>query len=152
MADGLNRSTLLGNLGSDPELKRTPNGTFYLVMRLATNESYLEKATNTRKELVEWHTVVVWGKRAEALGKLLSKGERLYVEGAARTSSWEDDNGSKRYRTQVVARNVILCGGKRAGDFPPAGAAEYEGAPGGGGGGYDDAPPGGDTGEDEIPF
>lgn len=152
MADGLNRSTLLGNLGSDPELGYTPGGTAYLKMRLATNESYLEKATNTRKELVEWHSVVVWGKRAEALAKLLSKGERLYIEGALRTNSWDDkETGQKRYRTQIVARQVILCGARRAGDFPPAGGEEYEGGRGEGGG-YDDPPPPAGEGEDDIPF
>jgi len=121
-------------------------------MRLATNESYLERATNTRKELVEWHSVVIWGKRAEALSKLLVKGERLYIEGALRTNSWDDQDGKKRYRTQIVARQVILCGARRA-DAPPAGGEEYEGRAGGG---YEEEEPpegaAGAAGEDDIPF
>lgn len=113
MADGLNRVTLFGNLGADPELRVTQSGQSVLKMRLATSASYFDKESNQRKERVEWHSVTVWGKRAEALAKFLSKGSRLLVEGELRTSSWEDDSGNKRYRTEVNALNIILAGGQR---------------------------------------
>src|SRR5689334_2018319 len=118
MAEGLNRVMLLGNLGADPELRVTPGGQSVLKLRLATTESYLDR-NNTRQERTEWHQVTMWGKRGEALSKFLSKGERIFVEGSLRTSSYEKD-GEKRYRTEVIANNIILSGRGRSegrGDF-----------------------------------
>jgi single-strand DNA-binding protein len=109
MADGLNRVMLLGNLGADPELRMTSGGQAVLKLRLATAETYLDRNRN-RQEKTEWHSVVVWGKRAEALGKILSKGSRLFVEGSLRTSSYDDRDGNKRYKTEIVASNIILGG------------------------------------------
>ena len=120
MAEGLNRVFLLGNLGADPELRVTNSGQAVLKMRLATSETYLDK-NRVRQERTEWHNVVVWGKRAEALGKFLTKGSRIFVEGGLRTSSYDDREGNKRYKTEIVASNIILSGG-------------------GGGGGDDDIP------------
>lgn len=108
MAEGLNRVQLLGNLGADPELKVTQGGQAVLKLRLATTESYLDR-NNTRQERTEWHSVTLWGKRGEALAKFLTKGERVFVEGRIQTSSYEKD-GEKRYRTEVIATNLILCG------------------------------------------
>jgi len=110
MADGLNRVLLFGNLGADPELKMTSGGQAVLKLRLATSESYLDR-NQQRQERTEWHSVVIWGKRGEALGKLLTKGSRVFIEGGLRTTSWEDADGTKRYRTEIVANNVILAGG-----------------------------------------
>ncbi|MBN2193159.1 MAG: single-stranded DNA-binding protein [Polyangiaceae bacterium] len=110
MAEGLNRVMLMGNLGADPELKMTSGGQAVLKMRLATSETYLDR-NRVRQERTEWHNVVVWGKRAEALGKFLTKGSRLFVEGGLRTTSYEDRDGNKRYRTEIVANNIILAGG-----------------------------------------
>lgn len=162
MADGLNRVMLLGNLGADPELRMTPSGQAVLKLRLATSESYLDR-NKVRQERTEWHSVVVWGKRAEALNKILSKGSRIFVEGGLRTSSYDDREGNKRYRTEIVASNLLLAGGARGGgggggmrgggdDYggPPEGGGG--GAPSGGGGGYDDADYGGGGGDDDIPF
>ena len=109
MADGLNRVLLFGNLGADPEVKMTSGGQAVLKLRLATSESYLDR-NQQRQERTEWHSVVIWGKRGEALGKLLTKGSRVFIEGGLRTTSWETD-GEKRYRTEIVANNVILAGG-----------------------------------------
>jgi single-strand DNA-binding protein len=109
MADGLNRVMLLGNLGADPELRMTSGGQAVLKLRLATAETYLDRNRN-RQEKTEWHSVVVWGKRAEALGKILSKGSRLFIEGSLRTSSYDDRDGNKRYKTEIVANNIILGG------------------------------------------
>lgn len=163
MAEGLNRVLLLGNLGADPELRVTNSGQSVLKMRLATSETYLDK-NRVRQEKTEWHNVVVWGKRAEALGKFLTKGSRLFIEGGLRTSSYDDREGNKRYRTEVVASNIILAGSGGGGGGRGGGG----GGGGGGGarddygqadeqgpaapsGGYDDADYGG-GGDDDIPF
>src|SRR6185295_7696643 len=114
MAEGLNRVLLLGNLGSDPELKMTQGGQAVLKLRLATTETYLDR-NQTRQERTEWHSVTLWGKRGEALAKFLHKGERIFVEGRVQTSSYEKD-GEKRYRTEIVATNVILSGGRGKAD------------------------------------
>lgn len=162
MADGLNRVTLLGNLGADPELKMTSGGQAVLKMRLATTETYLDR-NKTRQERTEWHSVVLWGKRAEALSKFLTKGTKLLIEGGLRTSSYDDREGNKRYKTEVVASNVILVGGRGGGGGGAGGggggrsdsgppddyddAPSYGGGAGGGGGGG-----GGSTDDDDIPF
>ena len=121
MADGLNRVLLLGNLGAEPELRMTSGGQAVLKLRLATSETYLDR-NKSRQERTEWHSVVIWGKRAEALAKILAKGSKVFVEGGLRTSNYEDRDGNKKYRTEIVAQNLILLG--RAG-----------GGGGGGGGG-----------------
>lgn len=138
--DGLNRAMLLGNLGADPEMRMTGGGQAVLNLRLATTESYLDK-NKARQERTEWHNVVVWGKRAEGLNKILKKGDRLFIEGGLRTTSYDDRDGNKRYKTEVVAQNVILngksVGGTRSKDDdaePMGGAANF-----------------GD-GDDDIPF
>lgn len=138
---GLNKVMLLGNLGQDPELKTIAGGQVVLNLRLATTESYLDR-NNTRQERTDWHTVVVWGRRAEALAKLLTKGAQIFVEGRMQTRTYEK-NGEKRYATDVVASNIVLAGGARRSDAtkpanghaPPA-ADDY----------------GSDLPNDEIPF
>jgi len=145
MADGLNRVMLLGNLGADPELRFTQSGQAVLNLRLATTESYLDK-DKVRRERTDWHSVVIWGKRGEALAKILAKGSSLFIEGSIRTSSYDDREGNKRYKTEIIANNVLLTGrGGRGGASDDAGAPafepDYAGPPpaaagGGGGGGY----------------
>lgn len=107
--EGLNRVMLLGNLGSDPEYRVTQGGQSVLNLRLATSEKYLDR-DKQRQERTEWHNVVIWGNRADALSKILTKGSRIYVEGALRTTSYEKDGG-KRYKTEIVASNILLQGG-----------------------------------------
>lgn len=166
MASGLNKVMLLGNLGAEPELRVTPGGQAVLKMRLATTETYLDR-NNERKEVTTWHSISLWGRRGEALAKFLSKGERIFIEGSIRTSTYEKDN-EKRYRTEIVASNVILCGGRRgASGESEEGASQERGGNerrgGGGGGASRSAPPApaegaaddfGDypAGDDEIPF
>jgi single-strand DNA-binding protein len=104
----MNKVILLGNLGADPELRYTANGQPVLHLRLATNESWLDKNKESQ-ERTEWHTVVVWGPRGEALSKILTKGSSVLVEGGLRTSSYDKD-GIKRYKTEIVARDVFLTG------------------------------------------
>ncbi len=178
MAEGLNKVMLLGNLGQDPELKMIAGGQAVLNLRLATTETYLDK-NNTRQERTDWHTVTVWGKRAEALAKFLTKGSQIFVEGRIQTRSYEK-NGEKRYATDIVANNIILTGRGRGGEqgaeagggrsyggggggARPAGGAPSGGGarpapagPAGGGGGapVDDEEFGGGgfESDDEIPF
>ena len=170
MAEGLNRVMLLGNLGADPELRYTQGGQAVLNLRLATTESYLDK-DRVRKERTDWHSVVVWGKRGEALAKILAKGSNLFIEGSLRTSSYDDRDGNKRYKTEIVANNVLLTGGggggrgrsQDDGGFEPSGGGGGGYRSGGGGGGGprgggrpasapepDDFPM--DPGGDDIPF
>lgn len=116
MAEGMNKAILLGNLGQEPECKFTQGGTAVLTLRMATQTSWYDSKAKERKEQTEWHTVKVFGPRAEALNKILSKGSRLLVEGRITTRSWEDKkSGDKRYATEITADNVLLCDGKRDG-------------------------------------
>lgn len=121
MAEGLNKVMLLGNLGAEPEHKVTSGGQSVLKLRLATSESYLDR-NKQRQDRTEWHSVVIWGKRADALVKILAKGSRIFVEGGLRTTSYEDRDGNKRYRTEIVANNVLLAGGARGG----GGGGDYQ--------------------------
>lgn len=113
MSEGLNKVMLIGNLGDAPELRYTQGGQPVCNLRMACTESYLDK-DKVRCERTEWARVTIWGPRGESLSKLLEKGERIYVEGRLQTSSYDKD-GEKRYSTEVVAENVIFCGGKRDG-------------------------------------
>jgi single-strand DNA-binding protein len=169
MAEGLNRVMLLGNLGSDPELRYTQSGQAVLNMRIATTESYLDR-NKVRQERTDWHNVVLWGKRGEALAKFLTKGTTIFVEGGLRTSSYDDKEGNKRYKTEIHANNIILAGRGRGGGAGAGGAGGGEtGEPSGGGrrggpsasappagGQADETPPpddfGGPGGDDDIPF
>ncbi len=108
MAEGFNRVMLLGNLGSDPELRFTKSGQPMLKIRLATNERYKD-SSGEWKDRTEWHRVTVWGKRAESLAKILTKGATIFIEGSLRTQSYEKD-GERRYSTEVHAINVLLGG------------------------------------------
>jgi len=143
MAEGLNQVILCGNLGADPELRVIGNGNHVLRLRIATTAGWFDRNTNTRKEATEWHSVSLWGKRGESLAKFLSKGARILVVGSLRTTSYEDQSGVKRYRTEVIAQNVILNGSPRPHgnddlDPEPRAGDEYPG----------DAP----GGDDDIPF
>lgn len=111
--DGLNKVMLLGNLGADPELKMLQGGQAICKLRMATTESYLDK-DKVRQERTEWHSVTIWGKRGEAMAKILGKGSNVFIEGSLRTSSYEKD-GEKRYRTEIVASNVYLTGSRAPG-------------------------------------
>lgn len=114
MSNGLNEVTLFGNLGADPELFNG-NGGSVLKLRLATSETYLDK-NNVKQEKTEWHSVAVFGKRADGLSKVLHKGDKVLIKGSIRTSSYDKD-GEKRYRTEIAAKDVILAGGPRGGSF-----------------------------------
>lgn len=143
--EGINRVTLLGNLCSEPELRSTSGGQAVLKFRMATNESYLDK-NRERKEKTEYHSIVIWGKRGEALSRILQKGALVLVEGANRTSSYDDKDGNKRYKTEVNATNIVLCGGRGQAQTQPAPAAAGVSAD------YDDSIYGSSKDDDDLPF
>lgn len=105
----VNKVMLIGRLGQDPELKYTASGTPVSNFSMATNESWSDKS-GQRQERTEWHRIVVWGKLAEICHQYLNKGRQAFIEGSLQTRSWEDQNGNKRYSTEVVAKNVQFLG------------------------------------------
>jgi len=140
MARGVNKVILVGNLGRDPEMKYTAGGTALCKFSLATTEVFSDKE-GKQQERTEWHNVVAWGKLAEICGQYLSKGRQVYVEGSLRTRSWDDQNGNKRYTTEINAREVQFLGGG-----PAAGGG---GGTGAGGEDFGGPPPASD---EDIPF
>lgn len=109
MASGINKVIVGGNLGQDPEIRVTQGGMSVMTMSVGCNESYLDR-NRQRQERVEWVRCVVWGKRAEGLARFLRRGSWVMVEGSLKMSSWEDRDGIKRYKTEVVAHQVYLGG------------------------------------------
>jgi single-strand DNA-binding protein len=115
---GVNRVTILGNLGNDPEVKYTASGSAIANLTVATSESWNDKATGEKREAVEWHRVVLFGKLAEVAGEYLRKGSQVYIEGQLRTRKWTDNAGVEKYTTEiVVGMNGVMqmLGGKQEG-------------------------------------
>lgn len=106
MPDGLNRVEIIGNLGADPEMRYTANGTAVTTFRVAVGRTYV--VDGERREETEWFRVVTWNKLAETAGQHLQKGRKVFVEGRLSTRSWEGQDGQKRYTTEVVANQVIF--------------------------------------------
>ena len=105
MAAGLNKVMLIGNLGQDPEMRYTPNGTPTSTFSVATNRAWTTPDGERRTE-TDWHNIVAWQKLAEVCDQYLRKGSRVYIEGRMRTRSWEGQDGRKNYRTEIVAQQV----------------------------------------------
>lgn len=101
---GVNKVILVGNLGSDPEVRYMPNGGAVANITIATSESWRDKATGEQREKTEWHRVALFGKLAEVAGEYLRKGSQVYVEGQLRTQKWQDENGQDRYTMAVVVQ------------------------------------------------
>jgi single-strand DNA-binding protein len=112
---GINKIILIGNLGRDPELRQTQGGNAVCEFSIAVNETWYDK-DKKKQERVEWLAITAWGKLAEICSKHLSKGRQVYVEGKLRTRSWDDKNGGKRYKTEVVAETVQFLGGPNSGN------------------------------------
>jgi len=120
----LNRVQLIGNLGKDPEIKYTPQGTAVAKITIATNERYKDK-DGQWQDRTEWHNVVLWQRMAEIAGEYLKKGGKVYIEGRLQTRSWDDkQTGQKKYMTEIVASDMILLGGRGegGGDFAGGGS------------------------------
>jgi single-strand DNA-binding protein len=116
MAKSVNKVILVGNLGKDPEIKYTPSGTPVAKFSLATNERYKDKGGEWQ-DRTEWHNIVAWQRLAEIVGEYVKKGAKVYIEGRIQTSSWEDkQSGEKKYRTEIIAQDLVLLGGRGEGD------------------------------------
>ncbi len=107
---GINKVILVGNLGQQPELRYTPNGIAVCSLRMATSESYTDRASGERVTTTEWHNVVLWRGLAETAGKYLKTGSQVYIEGKLKTRQWQDQQGQNRYTTEVVADVMQLLG------------------------------------------
>lgn len=173
MAGSVNKVILVGNLGQDPEVRTFQNGGKVVNLRIATSESWRDKASGERKERTEWHTVAIFN---ENLGRIaeqyLKKGSKVYIEGRLETRKWQDQSGADRYSTEVVLRQfggeLTLLDGRDGGgggrgasddrgyDDAPSGGRSVGSSSGGGAsrGGYGGAPAGGGRNDmdDEIPF
>ena len=147
---GLNKMMAIGNVGTDPEMRYTPNGNPVTSFRLATSRSYT--SNGERIQETEWFTVVSWNKLAEQVNQFLVKGRRVYVEGRIKSNTWTGPDGQTRFRNEIIADRVLfLDRGQQQG-----GSSEHEGGgvPAGAGaeaGGVGDAPPVGD-GDDDLPW
>jgi len=113
----LNKVMIIGNLGSDPEMRFTPNGNPVTSFRVATNRTF-SNPEGERKEETEWFTIVTWSRLAENCNNFLSKGQRVYAEGRLHTRSWETPEGQKHYRSEIIANRVIFLDRKGAGPLP----------------------------------
>ena len=166
----VNKVLLVGNLGADPESRYMPNGDAVCNVRLATTESWKDKASGEKKEITEWHRVVFYRRLAEIAGQYLKKGTPVYVEGRIRTRKWQDKDGQERYTTEIEATEMQMLGRREGmGDAPregggggyggssggSSGGGSYGGSSGGSGGSAPRKPAGnsnpGDF-EDDIPF
>ena len=114
MARSLNKVMLIGNLGADPEIKYTPNGTAVANLRIATSDNRKNK-DGEWEERTEWHRVVMYGRQAELSKDYLKKGSKVYIEGRLETRSWEDQSGQKHYATEVVGYNLVFLDAKGQG-------------------------------------
>lgn len=111
---GVNKVILIGRLGKDPEVRNLDNGAVVANFSIATSESYKDRTTGEKKEITEWHNIVLWRGLAEISQKYLHKGDMVYIEGKLRTRSWEKD-GVTRYTTEIVADNMNMLSPKTGG-------------------------------------
>jgi len=133
----LNKTTLIGNLGTDPEIRYMPDGTPTATVSLATTDTWKDKTSGERKEKTEWHRVVFFKSLAEVVGQYLKKGSQIYVEGKLRTRKWTDKDGIDRCTTEIVGREMQMLGKKDdkdvpnapRGDVPPPAADEDDDIP-----------------------
>ena len=114
---GVNKVILVGRLGKDPEVREIPGGARVATFSIATSEKYKDKSTGEVKETTDWHNIVAWRGLAEISAKYLHKGDLIYVDGKLKTKSWDKD-GVKHYRTEVIADNMTMLGGKNGNSTP----------------------------------
>ena len=162
MARGVNKVILVGNLGADPETRSTPSGTTVTNIRIATSETWKDKASGASQERTEWHRIALFGRLGEIAAEYLRKGSQVFIEGKLRTSKYQDKQGNERFSTEIIADNMQMLGGRAGG---AGGTGGTSGADRGAGGGapprdeYDQssapasAPAGGkEDFDDDIPF
>jgi len=160
MARGVNKVILVGNLGQDPETRSMPSGMTVTNIRIATSESWKDKASGAQQERTEWHSIALFGRLGEIAAEYLRKGSQVFIEGKLRTRKWQDKQGNDRYTTEIIADNMQMlgakggggggggggmAGGERGGSGAPAPSRdEYDQSP---------APAGGkEDFDDDIPF
>ena len=140
---GINKVILIGNLGSDPEVRYTPSGVAVATFNIATSEEWKDKDTGEKKQRTEWHRIVAWRRLGEICGEYLSKGKQVYVEGRIQTNAWEDKEGIKRYTTEIVANTVQFLGRRDSSESArprSTSSTDYQGMPAQG------------PADDDIPF
>jgi single-strand DNA-binding protein len=142
MAGSVNKVILIGNLGADPEIRRTQDGRPIANLRIATSETWRDKNSGERKEKTEWHSVVIFNEGlCKVAEQYLKKGSTVYVEGQLQTRKWQDQSGADRYSTEVVLQgfngNLTMLGGRGDGGGASRGGNDFGGDSYGGGGGYD---------------
>ena len=120
MSRSLNKAMIIGNLGSDPEVRSTSSGTRVATLSVATSRRWNDRS-GQQQERTEWHRVVAWEGLAEVCERYLSKGDRVYVEGRIEYRQWEGDDGRTRYTTEIRAREMIMLGGRGEGAAPSGG-------------------------------
>ncbi len=160
MAGSVNKVILVGNVGRDPEIRSTNDGTRIANFTLATSENWRDKASGERRERTEWHRVVIFNDRlTEVVEKYVKKGAKLYIEGALQTRKWTDKEGQERYTTEVVLQRfrgeltmLDSRGGGGGGDYAEEEPAGAGGGFGGGGGNRGGGSRSGRDLDDEIPF
>jgi single-strand DNA-binding protein len=158
MARGINKVILVGNLGADPETRSMPSGMTVTNIRIATSESWKDKASGAQQERTEWHSIALFGRLGEISSEYLRKGSQVYIEGRLRTRKWQDKQGGDRYTTEIIADNMQMLGGRGGGaggaggggaDRSTGGSApardEYDQSPAPAGGGKEEF-------DDDIPF
>lgn len=116
MSNGLNKVLIIGNLGSDPEIKYTTSGSAVANLSIATSERWKDRNTGEQKEQVEWHRVVLFARLAEIAEQYLKKGSKVFIEGKLQTRDWEDAEGKKRYTTEVIAREMTMLDSRTGSD------------------------------------
>ena len=125
---GVNKVILVGRLGKDPEVRNLENGAVVANFTMATSETYKDRNTGERKEVTEWHNIVLWRGLAEIASKYLHKGDLVYIEGKLRTRSWEKE-GVTRYTTEIVGDNMTMLGSKPGGGQGDRSNSGYSNAP-----------------------
>lgn len=144
----LNKVTLIGNLGRDPELRKLPNGASVVTLSIATSRSWVDRASKEKREETEWHRVVFYDRLADIAADYLKKGRSVYIEGRLKTRSWTDDAKVERFVTEIVGEELQMLGSNGSGSNrtaspAPAGAASASPEP---------ASPASLAGDDDVPF
>lgn len=144
MSKGINRVTLIGNLGQDPEVRYSAGGSAITTISIATSESWKDKQSGEKQTRCEWHRVKFFGRLAEIAGEYLKKGQQVYIEGSLRTDKYTDKQGVERYSTNIIANEMQMLGGR--GDAEQPARAPVKDCPQPDQGGFEDNDP------DRIPF
>lgn len=146
MARGINKVILIGNLGSDPDVRYTPSGSAVANLSIATSESWKDKNTGEKQDRTEWHRVVLFNRLGEIAGEYLKKGAKVYIEGRLQTRKWQDKGGQDRYTTEIIATDLQMLDGRGGmGDFGSSPAQSERMAEPVGAGDFADF-------DDDIPF